>query len=773
MTRIIFNKLIKKTPILLLLLLINTLGFTQGINNDVKNISDQFYYDLNGNNGAIKNYYEINTNGATNSYVVNYEQGGFVIISNNKVTGFSEFGEYEIEGSQLEALLNDFSKTEVNGDVSTIGIQNTQLNKSLQSEIDPFLTDIWGGVNCYDNYGVVVYPGNYYTPSHCSPGCVAISLSQVLYHYKWPIEGIGSNVYSDNYNGTLKRHAFFHDNIQFDWNNMLDAYQGEPSTDSQRKAIGKLFFSVDCALEMNFEPSGSTSNINQTPFVYSNYYRFTSHYEDVTWSSFWDRLYDNIQSGYPVPVAVDASATGDGHVFVVNGYKEINDIPYYYLNWGWYNSNNINGWYNIEGWTSSSPGYNTITGATFDIMPNPQITSIENNNDGDDFIVNWEVSETINWDEFTLEQKMDDGDWTEVASGITSTNYTINNPTGNVYQYRVKVMIDGNYYDDSWSEISAFAVVGGFDGYADFGGMQYAYARQTPDNDLNFTGDYTFETWIRLKNSNSNNNVILDQQGVFAIEITDVTSINYSVKFKSHSTGATLNSGESGEKLLKNEWAHVAITHSGNSTKLYIDGEMRHEDTGSNFNLSSSDVALNIGERWNSGYSGRIKADLDQIRISSTARYSSNFIAIKEQIYDVDVNTIVYLNFQNVHKVRLKDAAHNLSVIVKNEPGYVEWMFEESEEILSGLDFELVKSSINVYPNPVTNNTLQVSFSSELNLENIAIEIYDISGRKININSVKNASNIWNVSFANTSIGHYILVVRGNGFKASKKIIIK
>jgi hypothetical protein len=229
-------------------------------------------------------------------------------------------------------------------------------------------------------------------------------------------------------------------------------------------------------------------------------------------------LKENILAGYPVPVAVDASRTGDGHVFVVNGYKEINNVPYYYINWGWYNDNNINGWYDIQGWTNASAGYNTITGATFDIMPNPQITSIRSAGSGNDFTVSWETSERINWNEFTLEQKVDQGDWTEVASGITSKSYTINNPSGKVYQFRVKSMIDNKYYADSWSETEVFTTQGGFDGYGEFGGSQYMYARQTPNNTLDFTGDYTFETWMRLKEGNSNSNVILDQQPVFGIK---------------------------------------------------------------------------------------------------------------------------------------------------------------------------------------------------------------------------------------------------------------
>lgn len=571
--------------------------------------------------------------------------------------------------------------------ISSLLAQNLNVSQTFEktnNHIDPLLTDIWGGVNCVDNNDIPIYPGNYYTPNHSSPGCVAISMSQILHFYEWPIVGMGSNVYSDDYDGTLVRHASYMDNIEYDWENMLNEYNGNASTDIQQQAIGELFYSVDCALQMDFEPTGSTSNINKTPFVYENHFRYTSHYEDISWPLFWVKLKENILAGFPVPVAVDASRTGDGHVFVINGYKEENGKTYYYLNWGWYGTNN--GWYNIEDWTSESPGYNTITGAVFDVLPNPQITSIVNTGNGNDFTINWEVSSKINWNEFTLEQKVNHGYWEEVSTGITSKKYTISNPSGDIYQFRVKSNIDGVYYDESWSETEIFIVNGGYDGYINLGGSQFAYARQTPNNSLNFTGDYTFESWIRLKDGNTNGNVIFDQQTVFGLEITDISASDYNVKFNSHATGVFLNSNVEGEKLKNNEWIHIAVTHSESQTKLFINGIIRDENTGSDFNLTSSDNALNIGERYRDGYSGLIKADFDQIRFSTIARYTSNFTPFKHQIYDVDANTIGYFNFQNVHKVRLKDEAFNLSVIVKNEPNFAEWNFEKVSQPLATQD---------------------------------------------------------------------------------------
>ncbi|WP_405562245.1 C10 family peptidase [Polaribacter sp. Asnod6-C07] len=645
------------------------------------------------------------------------------------------------------------------------------LTKPLYSqEINPFLTDVWGGVNCVDDNGKTIYPTNYYTPNNSSPGCVAISMAQVLNYYKWPIKGVGNNVYSENYNGQLKRHSAFFDSTYYNWDDILDEYMNKPSTEQQQKAVGELIYHVGVALQMDYEPSGSTSNINKTAFVYQNFFRFSGHYQDVTWSGFWDRLYDNVQKGRPVPVAVDASRTGDGHVFVVDGYKEINGKPYYHLNWGWYNDNGINGWYNIQGWTASSGGYNTITGAMFDVLPNPHITSISKSDLGNGFLVKWEVSDKLNWEVFTLEQKVDNGDWEEVSTEITSKEFNVNNPTGKMYQFRVKAKVDGDYYANSWSEIETYNVTGGYNGYVSFGGSQYAYARQTPNYDLDFTADYTLETWLRLKDNNANGNTILDIEGVFGLEIFDVNANNFAIKYKSYSSGEALVSNNT---ILLNEWVHVAVSHSDNKTKLFINGSLINFYEGSNFNLPSSNKALNIAEKYHGSYSSRIKADFDQLRISKVDRYSDNFTPSQENHFSLDDNTISYFTFQDIHKVRFKDEASNISVIVLNDINNTEWSYELNSGTLSIEDVNKIKNSITLFPNPVVNKYLQISLNQDFNFDEIQFKMYDLAGRDMLINTSLQSMKSWELDVDKVKSGVYLLQITLDNLSMTRKVIVK
>ncbi|MCK5788885.1 MAG: C10 family peptidase, partial [Chlamydiia bacterium] len=574
----------------------------------------------------------------------------------------------------------------------------------------PLLTDVWGGVNCVDDNGDRINPSNYYTPNNCSPGCVAISAAQIYHYYEWPKTGIGSQVYLDK-SGTEYnyRHSAFFDNVEYDWSNMLDEYKYVASSDVQQKAIGELIYHSAVSLAMDFEPAGSTSNVNKVPYVLENFFRFSGHYEEPeTYSAFWDKMKENIKQGHPVQVAIkDVDGGGAGHAFVVDGYRESDG--FYHANWGWYNRSGLNDrWFDIEfGWDGTGGGYDKVTGAVFDFLPVPQISSIKKTGVNDDIIVSWITSDFVVNDEYALEMSVDGGDWELVSEAIVDENYTISSPTGKVYKFRVKAKIDGSYYVNSWSEIEVFALSGGYDGYAAMGGLQYAYAFQTPNNDLYLGSDYTIEAWLRIDNDNVNGNVILDQAGSYSLTVSNITSTGYAISFKNYKTGSTILSIQNGNEINFDKWTHVAVSTSSGNAKLFINGLLTDESDG--FNLSNSNSPLNMAERYSGGYLSRLKGDIDQLRVSRSQIYSGAFTPIKTDQFTVDNNTVAYINFQNVHGNRLKDNAANLSFRVSNTNSTVFWNYEETENELSNRDLEFITSLITVYPNPAVNDFIEIT----------------------------------------------------------------
>ena len=228
---------------------------SQNNKSTLTNFASDFISQISGETKIPKNYIILDSDQLVKDYVFNFNNGGYVIITDNQpnftVLGFSKKGEFTIKNNPL--LLNRQGKT-IKVDLDTSYLDNFSLSytnfyRDITTTVEPFMTDIWGGVNCLDNNNNNVYATNYYTPNHCSPGCVAIAPSQILHYYKWPIIGEGSNVYSDSYNGSLLRHKAFFDENNYDWGNMLDKYMGVSSTTIEQEAVGELMYDIGEALQ--------------------------------------------------------------------------------------------------------------------------------------------------------------------------------------------------------------------------------------------------------------------------------------------------------------------------------------------------------------------------------------------------------------------------------------------------------------------------------------------------------------------------------------------
>jgi len=740
-------------------------------------IATKTFYEFTEIKAIPTNYVVIDSDKDNKSIAFNFKNNGWIILKDDnthEIMAFSEKGRFTGIDNPLmkgRSLHNGIINKSVINKINNIDFKNLTSVKRNSNNVDAFLPDVWGGVNCFDTGGSNVYPGNHFTPIHCSPGCVAISNSQILHYYQWPLVGVGNNTYKDNYtdrdgNTTLKRHTQHFDNHTYDWANMLDEYQGINSTTAQQEAVGTLMYDMGVAVEMNYEDSGSTSNLINIPTVLSNYFRFSGVYHAKSWGSFWTKIQESIEQYRPIPIAIENSDNNEGHVFVADGIVISGATQLHHLNWGWYNRDNTNGWYNIRAWVVGGTGYDTVLGAIFDMLPEPQITSITPNGTGNDFTINWEVSNLLNATEYTLEQKVDDDTaWTEVASGITQKNYTVTNPSGDVYIYRVKAKSEGTYYANSWSEREVYAVSGNYNGYVSLGGGQHCYASQTPDTDVDFTGDYTMETWLRVHSGNQSGDVILDQNNVFGLTIENVTSTDYSVRFKSFSSNVSITT--SGTKPLIDHWVHVAVSKTGNNVKIFVDG-VQQASASSSFNLIASNNALNIGEKYHGSYSSFIIADFDQLRLSSIGRYSSSFTPNQETEFAVDSDTKAYFTFQNIHRNRVKDNASKLSVLAINDPSYVEWKLDTNST--ASVNQQELNSMIKVYPNPTTDYiTIDYSKNSSINLNDLTFSVFDITGKQVIKTSINSVNN--KIYFTNLTSGTYFLKVSGKDFSATQKII--
>jgi hypothetical protein len=131
------------------------------------------------------------------------------------------------------------------------------------------------------------------------------------------------------------------------------------------------------------------------------------------------------------------------------------------------------------------------------------------------------------------------------------------------------------------------------------------------------TGDYTIEAWVYRTDSGTQR-AIVDLRGGSNVNILFyMNSSNQLVAFNSTSTWITSSS-----TIPLNQWTHVAITRSGTSARLFINGVIVGTATNSDNNVSLG--AAFVG-RQNGSTTNDWLGYIDDLRITrGVARYTAN-----------------------------------------------------------------------------------------------------------------------------------------------------
>jgi hypothetical protein len=158
-------------------------------------------------------------------------------------------------------------------------------------------------------------------------------------------------------------------------------------------------------------------------------------------------------------------------------------------------------------------------------------------------------------------------------------------------------------------------------------------------NDLAFgTGDFTVEMWFRMASVQASPTLIDWRPGSNGAYVS--LSLDNGKPYLYANTGVRILSATA---LSATTWYHLALSRSGTSTKLFVDGTQ----VGSTYTDSTSYVGTTptIGElnaAWGLtgyGFSGHI----DEIRISNIARYTANFTAPTSAFVN-DSNTLLLIH---------------------------------------------------------------------------------------------------------------------------------
>lgn len=180
-------------------------------------------------------------------------------------------------------------------------------------------------------------------------GCVATAMAQIMRYYSYPNVGVGRVTYT----GSNGAETIDLSNYPFHWNLILDDYSGQ-YTSAQGEAVATLMLACGAALNMNYSADGSGSYLDKAMVAFKNNFSYSKkigHFdsnnvpnpEELILYDWAPEIREQHKKGYPVMYAGNPAVGTAGHAFVIDGYKVIDGVYYYHVNWGW--SGAFNGYY--------------------------------------------------------------------------------------------------------------------------------------------------------------------------------------------------------------------------------------------------------------------------------------------------------------------------------------------------------------------------------------------------------------------------------------------
>ena len=328
-------------------------------------------------------------------YVFNVDNGqGFVIVSGDDRTtpilGYSDEGAFDAD--RMPANM----KAWLDGYVEQLQVLATmddkQAEKALstprrapvatRNSIAPLITSKWDQATPYWNECPKFMASNdpdeteYELPY---TGCVATSMSQIMYFYKQPAQTLAEipayqfTVAGDQMGVYATVQMDAQPVTNFDWAHMRDTYTGAED-EVYTSAVAHLMLYAGCSVKMQYGLSSSGAYTDDIPkgFKYFGYGSKLAFRNDYTQEA-WDNLvYSELAEGRPM-IYNGTAGSGGGHSFVCDGFEYGN---YFHINWGWGGMGN--GYFQLSilnpsasgiGGSSSAEGYNMKQNIVYNIIP--------------------------------------------------------------------------------------------------------------------------------------------------------------------------------------------------------------------------------------------------------------------------------------------------------------------------------------------------------------------------------------------------------------------
>ncbi|HPI86732.1 MAG TPA: C10 family peptidase [Bacteroidales bacterium] len=203
-------------------------------------------------------------------------------------------------------------------------------------DVEPLVSSLWDQGDPY----------NYYCPAdaagpggHTWVGCVATAMAQIMYYWRYPLNGTGDHCYIPG-NYSYGEQCADYANTYYQWDGMINSVD-----DKNPYGNAELQYHCAVSVNMNFNPNGSGAQSSNVPNALNQYFRYNSaQYREkgnYTLSGWIALLKADIDVGKPVYYSGYSPSEG-GHAFVCDGYQGDN----FHFNFGW--SGYGNGYYSLS-----------------------------------------------------------------------------------------------------------------------------------------------------------------------------------------------------------------------------------------------------------------------------------------------------------------------------------------------------------------------------------------------------------------------------------------
>jgi hypothetical protein len=257
----------------------------------------------------------------------------------------------EIEEIRQLSIPADLETTQLWSDLKAGTFQSSQ---EKTRSVEPLLNSAWNQDCRYNEQCPVDAAG---PCGRVYAGCVATAMGQIMYYWRFPQTGNGTNSYNASPYGT--QYVNF-GATTYKWDEM------KGSINTSHPELAKFLYHAGVSVNMGYSPTGSGANSESVPAAMKNKFRYQSaNYRSKTFytTTNWNNmLIDNLDNKYPIYYS--GSGSQGGHAFNIDGYQ---GTDHFHFDWGW--SGYYNGYYYLSNLNPGTNTFNNWQAAVMDIYP--------------------------------------------------------------------------------------------------------------------------------------------------------------------------------------------------------------------------------------------------------------------------------------------------------------------------------------------------------------------------------------------------------------------